>query len=791
MKHTIPPAIRVFISSTFSDMLNERKYFNTVLDPELSRLCASRGVSFFAVDLRWGITEEQANNGEVIPMCLREIDHCRPFFIGIIGNRYGSTLAEIGLKDDGQFPWLAGRENKSATELEMLYGVLECEEGKECPDCLFMLRSDELSAENFKGTESEEKRRCVEELRKRVTEQEDIPCEDYNSLEEFGEKIIRQFTIWLDENFPSTDSAAKARHDFYNGELMRNYVRIKQAEDFVDRFCHYGNVPLLICGSGPRGKTSLLTHWEPSYKGIDISVFSEPVNEMISPRSKNRSCRKILINVESDPAYVYWPNVAYEILDALECEKHDRPGFYETEEELEEFRRFFVKQVENKFTENLIYIVINDIDKMKGAKAEYLSWLPSSLPDNLNIICSAGDPEIASTAELLGWGVQELQVLSEELQSKFLQEYLTMFGKNLNAEQEFFILGGGVTDFAGNIKLIVRFLNQYAAFESLSNISMDISECITSEELLNYIWNYACRGLNDNIKKSAEAAAYFLASSSIAPTEDELFTTVNSYITTTPLEWNTVRVLLDLFGVNKNDTWSISDSTIRSFFENMPIDHEKAESILYSHYKSLLRSKDDSIPNDRKTVLLTKAVICHMLKAKNYTDIGRFLCDPKNMRTLSGLEWDYVRSAWLKVLLYSDENVESMLRALPGKEAVSLLLDLGFEKAANEEAKRRKVSAVSELKFKYSKYMSPEVSEFYQTVCRVFDTQVYPLVCEMINNFLSGKKNKLNSYEKFQLYYELADAYTLMQNHSGGLEIAAKAYKEALRSMSDYNIMLT
>ena len=130
MKHLIPPAIRVFISSTFSDMENERRYFNTVLEPELSRLCALRGVSFFAVDLRWGITEEQANNGEVIPICLREIDNCRPFFIGIIGNRYGSTLAEIGFTDGGQFPWLKGRENKSATELEMLYGVLECEEGR-------------------------------------------------------------------------------------------------------------------------------------------------------------------------------------------------------------------------------------------------------------------------------------------------------------------------------------------------------------------------------------------------------------------------------------------------------------------------------------------------------------------------------------------------------------------------------------------------------------------------------------------------------------------------------------
>ena len=45
------------------------------------------------------------------------------------------------------------------------------------------------------------------------------------------------------------ETAARARHDFYNGELMRNYISIRQTEDFVDRFCHYGNVPLLISGS--------------------------------------------------------------------------------------------------------------------------------------------------------------------------------------------------------------------------------------------------------------------------------------------------------------------------------------------------------------------------------------------------------------------------------------------------------------------------------------------------------------------------------------------------------------
>ena len=51
------------------------------------------GVEFHAVDLRFGIntenmTEEDSENA-VLNVCLSMIDSSRPFFIGLIGNRYG------------------------------------------------------------------------------------------------------------------------------------------------------------------------------------------------------------------------------------------------------------------------------------------------------------------------------------------------------------------------------------------------------------------------------------------------------------------------------------------------------------------------------------------------------------------------------------------------------------------------------------------------------------------------------------------------------------------------------
>ena len=56
--------IRVFLSSTFRDMAKEREYLNKVIFPEVRQATRERGVEFSAIDLRWGVTEDEANQGD-------------------------------------------------------------------------------------------------------------------------------------------------------------------------------------------------------------------------------------------------------------------------------------------------------------------------------------------------------------------------------------------------------------------------------------------------------------------------------------------------------------------------------------------------------------------------------------------------------------------------------------------------------------------------------------------------------------------------------------------------------
>jgi NACHT domain- and WD repeat-containing protein len=85
---------RVFVSSTFEDFRLERDALQHRVFAPLQQLCARRGGSFRAIDLRWGVSEDAARDQQTIGLCLQEIERCRqatprPNFLALVGDRYG------------------------------------------------------------------------------------------------------------------------------------------------------------------------------------------------------------------------------------------------------------------------------------------------------------------------------------------------------------------------------------------------------------------------------------------------------------------------------------------------------------------------------------------------------------------------------------------------------------------------------------------------------------------------------------------------------------------------------
>jgi WD40 repeat protein len=87
-------SFRVFVSSTFEDLKEERDALQRDVFPKLRTVCEQHGARFQAIDLRWGVRDEAALDQQTMEICLREIRRCqatgvRPNFIVLLGDRYG------------------------------------------------------------------------------------------------------------------------------------------------------------------------------------------------------------------------------------------------------------------------------------------------------------------------------------------------------------------------------------------------------------------------------------------------------------------------------------------------------------------------------------------------------------------------------------------------------------------------------------------------------------------------------------------------------------------------------
>ena len=128
--------IKVFLSSTFKDMDAERDLIMNRVAPMLQERLAPEGMSVQFIDLRWGVNTQDADENErentVLRECINEIRESRPFFIGLLGGRYGwipsddswQVMLDEMTVEERLFIRQESQEQKSVTELEILFGAL-------------------------------------------------------------------------------------------------------------------------------------------------------------------------------------------------------------------------------------------------------------------------------------------------------------------------------------------------------------------------------------------------------------------------------------------------------------------------------------------------------------------------------------------------------------------------------------------------------------------------------------------------------------------------------------------
>lgn len=108
----------LFISSTFIDFSLERQILEERVFPKVTDIAARSGLSFEAVDLRWGVTSADRDSNRIIEVCLEEVERCkdsmeRPSFLVMLGDRFGWTppLEKMPEPILGRFLEWAGRRS--------------------------------------------------------------------------------------------------------------------------------------------------------------------------------------------------------------------------------------------------------------------------------------------------------------------------------------------------------------------------------------------------------------------------------------------------------------------------------------------------------------------------------------------------------------------------------------------------------------------------------------------------------------------------------------------------------
>jgi WD40 repeat protein len=78
----------------FLDFIQERNELAKRVFPYLKTYCATKGLDFQVIDMRWGVSDMNVSLHQTSEVCLNEIELCQkmslgPSFIALIGNRYG------------------------------------------------------------------------------------------------------------------------------------------------------------------------------------------------------------------------------------------------------------------------------------------------------------------------------------------------------------------------------------------------------------------------------------------------------------------------------------------------------------------------------------------------------------------------------------------------------------------------------------------------------------------------------------------------------------------------------
>jgi nephrocystin-3 len=422
-------SIRVFVSSTFKDMIEDRNELMTHAWPELRQFCRERQVELVEVDMRWGIAEEQSNRKETLKLCLNEIRACQPYFIGLLGERYGWVPGEDAFTSDlkEEEPWLKDLQGKSVTELEIMHGALNN------PDmanhAFFYFRDPEYAKKKCGDflPESEadaEKQMKLKAMIRQICALKNIPLyETYTDPQSLARLVLEHLKTAIGskfpvENVPNPLDREARNHEAFAEIRRRTYISRPDYYEALDSHVAREGAPLVLLGDSGSGKTALLANW------IDRWRKTHP-NDFIF---------QYYIGGTIDSA-IHWKLIKLLIVE-IKRWTEDRNELPQTNDDiLRDFPVWLSKaRVKAEWTGVRFIIILDALNQLDDIDhGRLLGWLPENpFTGALRLIVSTLPGDSLDVLDKRKWPAIRIQPLTPEERGRMVSEYLARFGKKLD-----------------------------------------------------------------------------------------------------------------------------------------------------------------------------------------------------------------------------------------------------------------------------------------------------------------------------------------------------------------------
>jgi nephrocystin-3 len=417
--------VRVFFSSTFRDFSEERDLLVRRVFPALRAKFKDRFVELVDVDLRWGITAEQAERGEVLPICLAEIDRARPYFVGMLGERYGWIPAPGQYAADllQRQPWLEQHKGgRSVTELEILHGVLN--DPTMAGRAFFYFRSPEYATKiggDYLSLSPEDANRQAT-LKERIRESDFPVVEDYATPEVFARQLEQDLWQLLDDAFPLSEipdafEREQQRHEAYAAPRRRLYLGGDSYLESLDLFVSEGTPRIVIEGESGGGKSALIANW--------LSVRAQCFTEDLLYAHYTAASADA-----ADPT-----SLVRRLCEAIKRRTGSTEEVAVDSDALMDSVPFWLA-IASAYAQshNTRWLLV--IDALNGLpENEDLRWWPSFLPDRVHLIVSCLSGRLLDVLRGKGrWRSLTVTRLSLEETKTLFETYLARFNKTLPHE---------------------------------------------------------------------------------------------------------------------------------------------------------------------------------------------------------------------------------------------------------------------------------------------------------------------------------------------------------------------